>query len=82
MKLSMRAKRLLRLIDASDDASVKLTRGWAKAADELKDNELAVFIPRSQGGADVALTQAGIDYAEWLSESSEVSSVDNEEDES
>jgi hypothetical protein len=64
VKLSKKAESYLRLIGKTDDASMRLTKGYAKAADELKHNELAIYIPISTGGCNVALTQKGIDLYE------------------
>lgn len=67
MKLSKKATAYLRLIGKTDDKSVMLTRGYAKQANELKNNGLAEYIPIARGGAHVALTEAGINAYEELS---------------
>ncbi len=64
MKLSKKALAYLRLIGQTEDASVQLTRGFAKQAQELNDSRLAVFIPISRCGCHVALTREGIDLYE------------------
>jgi hypothetical protein len=61
VRLSKKAAAYLRLIGKTEDASVPLTRGYTRQADELKANELAVYIPISQGGCHVALTRKGLD---------------------
>jgi hypothetical protein len=55
------AKNLLLKIGETEDASVRLTKSNAKAADELKRLGLADFIAISTGGAWVALTNEGVE---------------------
>jgi hypothetical protein len=66
MKLSKKATVYLRLIGKSEDASVRLTRSHTRQADELRTNELAVYIPISSGGCHVALTQKGLDLLDEI----------------
>jgi hypothetical protein len=66
MKLSKKATAYLRMIGKIEDASVPLTRGYTRQADELKANELAVYIPISSGGCHVALTQKGLDLLDEI----------------
>jgi hypothetical protein len=66
MKLSKKAAAYLRLIGKTEDASVPLTRGYARQADELKVADLAVYIPISSGGCHVALTQKGLDLLDEI----------------
>jgi hypothetical protein len=66
MKLSEKTKSYLKMIGKTSDASLILTKGYAKQASELKINELAVFIPISTGGSHVALTTEGITLYEEL----------------
>lgn len=64
MKLSVKATKLLKAV-YTEEASKPLTRSSAKPAQELVDTGLAVLIPKSQGGADVCLTNQGIRLAEF-----------------
>jgi hypothetical protein len=66
VKLSKKADAYLRLIGKTEDASVPLTRGFARQADELKAVGLAVYIPISFGGCHVALTQKGLDLLDEI----------------
>jgi hypothetical protein len=66
MNLSKKAAAYLRLIGKTEDASVQLTKGYTRQADELKAAELAVYIPISQGGCHVALTQKGLDLLDEI----------------
>ncbi len=66
MTMTEKATRYLRLIGKTDDASVILTRGYAKAADELKQLGLAIFIPISSGGCHIALTAKGVEEYERM----------------
>jgi hypothetical protein len=66
MKLSKKATAYLCLIGKTQDASVPLTRGYTKQADELNAAELAVYIPVSSGGCHVALTQKGLDLLDEI----------------
>ncbi len=60
-KLGKKTKTYLEMLGATDDSSLPLTRGFAKAAGVLKDAGLAIYIPKSQGGADVCLTREGVE---------------------
>ncbi len=64
--MTQKGKAYLRLIGKTEDASVVLTKGFAKQANELKGLGYATFIPISSGGCHVALTQAGIDKYDEL----------------
>lgn len=64
--MTANAKKLLKRIGDTEDASLKLTKGNAKAADELKSLGMATFIAHSQGGGDVALNQKGIEEYDRL----------------
>jgi hypothetical protein len=66
MKLSKKAAMYLRLIGKTEEASVPLTRGYTRQADELKAADLAVYIPISSGGCHVALTQKGLDLLDEI----------------
>jgi hypothetical protein len=66
MKLSQEASAYLRLIGKTEDASIPLTRGYARQADELKAAGLAVYIPISSGGCHVALTRKGLDLLDKI----------------
>jgi hypothetical protein len=58
--MSKNAKKLLLKIGQTE-AALRLTKGNAKAADELKNLGLAVFISISTGGADVCLNEKGLE---------------------
>lgn len=60
IKLSVRAASYLRRVANEEGASLKLTARDYTAANELRDKDLAIFIPVSSGGSEVALTNAGI----------------------
>ena len=59
MNLSKKAEKLLVRIAQTEDESLKAVRSMAKAADELKNLGMAVFIPVSTGGFVIALTRKG-----------------------
>jgi hypothetical protein len=61
MKLSKKAATYLHIIGKTEDASVPLTKGFARQADELKTAGLAIYVSISQGGCRVVLTQNGLD---------------------
>ncbi len=61
-----KAKALLKKIGDTEEASLRLTKGIAKAADELKAGGLATYIAISTGGADVALTEKGLEEYDKL----------------
>jgi hypothetical protein len=64
--MTNKAKKLLLRIGKTQDASMRLTKGNAKAASELKEQGLAIFISVSTGGADIALTKEGINAFDKL----------------
>ncbi len=64
--MSKKAESYLRLIVKNEDASVVLSKGYAKQADELRVLGYAMFIPISSGGCYVALTTKGVEAAEQL----------------
>jgi hypothetical protein len=66
--MSKRAERYLKMIGQTQDASVILTKGFAKAADELKNLGMAEFIPISSGGVHVALTRKGLNVYAVITE--------------
>jgi hypothetical protein len=66
MKLSKKTQAYLCLIGKAEEASVQLARKFAKQADELRAAGLAVYIPISQGGCHVALTQKGLDLLDEI----------------
>lgn len=68
MKLSKKAATYLHIIGKTEDASVPLTKGFSKQADELKTNGLAVYVSISQGGCRVVLTQKGLNLLEEIEE--------------
>ncbi len=66
--MKQKIKAYLRLIGRTNDASVVLTKGYAKQANELKQLGLAVYIPIAAGGCYVALTEKGLEEYEKLEE--------------
>lgn len=64
--MTSKAKNLLKRIGDTEEASLKLNKGIAKVANELKSLGMATFIAHSQGGGDVALTQKGIEEYDRL----------------
>jgi hypothetical protein len=64
--MTRRTKAYLKLIGDTDDKSLTLTKGFSKAAAELKNLDMAVYIPISSGGVWVALTAKGIEEYERL----------------
>lgn len=58
--MTKNVRRLLTHIGNTDEQCVTLQASNAKAADELVKLGLAIFIPISTGGSQVALTAGGI----------------------
>lgn len=64
--MSEAARKYLKLIGASEESSLRLTKAHTKAADELRSLGFAELIPISTGGCWVALTSAGVAEYEKL----------------
>lgn len=62
VKISKRGLALLKRARRSQHESIKLTTQNAKQASELVTAGLAILIPQAAGGADICITQAGLDY--------------------
>lgn len=65
--MTTKAKKLLKRIGNSEEASIRLHRSDVKAADELKVAGLVEYIPISTGGANVCLTKEGLEAFELAS---------------
>ena len=64
--MTQAAVKLLRRIGETEDGALRLSKSNDKAAEELKNEGLVVYIRISTGGADVCLTQAGLDAYDRL----------------